>query len=135
MTYRSTKDLAHDDKILWTQAEGRYPPAGSNILRLPFEFQIPRDAASSFHTEDYRQEATISYGIEVVADRPGILRFNRRLGSVFPVLSMATREEAEDAFRLRQGWNGEWKTVERSEEIRKHLWGERSSVQAQVCGN
>ncbi|KAH6899229.1 hypothetical protein BKA70DRAFT_1527550 [Coprinopsis sp. MPI-PUGE-AT-0042] len=115
ITYRSSLPLAHGDTSSMDPGCGQLSSRGTHIIQLPF-----------------RQDATISYGIEVVADRPGLFRFNRRLGSVFPVLSLATREEAENAFRLRQGWSGEWKTIEHSEQIRKHLWGERSFVQAQL---
>ncbi|KAH6916672.1 hypothetical protein BKA70DRAFT_1250246 [Coprinopsis sp. MPI-PUGE-AT-0042] len=73
VTYRSSLPLARGDMILWTQ--GTYPPAGEHIMQLPFEFQIPRDSPGSFHSDRYRRSATISYGIEVVADRPGIFRF------------------------------------------------------------
>lgn len=133
ITYSASRPLARDEKVLWTQAQGHYPPAGMHTVRLPFDFLIPGDATSSFYSGKHRQDATIRYGIEVVADRSGLLRFNRRLGCVFPVLSMATQEEAENAFRIRQGrWSGEWTAVEHSAQIRKHLWGERSSVQAQV---
>ncbi|KAH6919308.1 hypothetical protein BKA70DRAFT_1394636 [Coprinopsis sp. MPI-PUGE-AT-0042] len=132
ITYRSSLPLAHGDTILWNQAEGNYPPAGTHIIQLPFEFQIPTDSPSSFHAIRYPQEATISYGIEVVADRHGLFRFKRRIGYVFPVLSRASREEVENAFQLRQGWPGEWRGFEHSEQIRKHLWGDRSSVQAQL---
>ncbi|KAH6919309.1 hypothetical protein BKA70DRAFT_1459594 [Coprinopsis sp. MPI-PUGE-AT-0042] len=112
ITYRSSLPLAHGDHRSMDPGCGQLSSRGDAHNPTP--------------------DATISYGIEVVADRPGLFRFNRRLGSVFPVLSLATREEAENAFRLRQGWSGEWKTIEHSEQIRKHLWGERSFVQAQL---
>ncbi|KAH6899230.1 hypothetical protein BKA70DRAFT_1569632 [Coprinopsis sp. MPI-PUGE-AT-0042] len=126
--------------FLWPMATQSYGirlratilPPGTHIIQLPFEFQIPTDSPSSFHAIRYPQEATISYGIEVVADRHGLFRFKRRIGYVFPVLSRASREEVENAFQLRQGWPGEWRGFEHSEQIRKHLWGDRSSVQAQL---
>jgi hypothetical protein len=117
--------------ILWTQ--GTYPPPGTHIMQLPFEFQLPRDVPGSFHSQRYQRSATISYGVEVVADRPGFFRFNRRLGHVFPVLPTATPEEVQNALQLGQGWQGQWRSSEQSSEIRRRLWGEYSRVNAQVC--
>ncbi|KAH6916674.1 hypothetical protein BKA70DRAFT_1485324 [Coprinopsis sp. MPI-PUGE-AT-0042] len=130
VTYHSSHRLVREDIVLWTQ--GTYPPPGTHILQLPFEFQLPVDLPGSFRSKWADPNATISYGIEVVADRPGFFRFNRRLGHIFPVLPTATQEEVENALRLDQGWPGEWKSVERSSEIRKRFWGEYSRVQAQV---
>jgi hypothetical protein len=101
-------------------------------MHLPFEFQIPNDSPASFHFDRPRGGANISYGIEVVADRHGLFRFNRRIGRVFAVIQTATQEDVEGAFQIGQGWSGEWKLFENYSMIRKRLWGDYSRVQAQV---
>lgn len=128
-TYRSSLPLVHDEMILWTQ--GTYPPPGQHIIQLPFEFRLPRDLPGSLHSSAHHRSATISYGVEVVADRPGFFRFNRRLGQVFPVLPIASQEQVEDALHLGRGWSGVWSTTEKEDMIRKRLWGEYSHVKAQ----
>jgi Arrestin (or S-antigen), N-terminal domain len=130
VTYTSSLPLVREDRVLWTQET--QPPAGTDVMQLPFEFQIPKDSPASFHSDRSRGGANISYGIEVVADRPGLFRFNRRIGRVFAVLPIATQEDVEGAFQIGQGWSGEWKSFENSRLIRKRIWGEYSRVHAEV---
>jgi hypothetical protein len=77
--------------------------------------------------------ANISYGIEVLAHRPGILKRNRQVGQHFPVLHVATKEQVEDTQRLKQGWGGSWTTLEETKMIRRGIIGKYATVYAQVC--
>jgi hypothetical protein len=79
-TYRSTIPLVREDITLWNK--GTYPTADSHIMSFPFEFRLPNDIPGSFHASSRNRSATISYGVEVVADRPGLFKFNRRVGQI-----------------------------------------------------
>jgi hypothetical protein len=122
------KPLVRDEVTLWNNQQ-----QDSGILELPFEFTLPTDLPPAFHAhQDHWYKATISYAVQVVAERHGLLRFNRRIGQTFPVLPLATDGQADIATRLSQGWDGDLKTSEKTELVRKGLWGDHAKVEGQV---
>jgi hypothetical protein len=126
--YTDVKPLVRDEATLWTNQQ-----PGSGILELPFEFTLPTDLPPAFHAHSsHWYKATVSYAVQVVAERPGFLRFNRRIGQTFPVLPLAADEQAKVAARLSRRWDGDWKTSEKTELVRKGLWGDHAKVEGQV---
>jgi hypothetical protein len=133
--YTSSVILLREDLILWAQgfdATCGSPPDGSRIIQFPFVLSLPTNLPSSFHIQTSGQSATISYAVEVVADRPGIFRLNRRIASIFPVIPIATDAQASAASLLSQGWTGKMSKNEKTAQIRKRLWGGFSRVHATV---
>jgi hypothetical protein len=129
---RASMDLIRLDQVLWQR--GTYP-ADAHVIQLPFEFDLPAKLPGSFQSSASRHSGTISYGIEAVADRPGLLRFNRRSKDMFPLLPAASEEQALYASQLAASWTGAWTSTEKASVIRKGIWGEYSRARAQVCGN
>jgi hypothetical protein len=132
-TYRSFSPIVREDLLLWRAGSpDSYPAADTHHLELPFSFRIPENAPGSFHAGGRRASATVSYALEVVADRPGIFQFKRRVGSVFPVLPVASTTQAQDSARLIAGWDLELSVQERTRLIRQRIWGDYAKVDVQV---
>ncbi|KAJ6595548.1 hypothetical protein DFH09DRAFT_1024301 [Mycena vulgaris] len=131
-TISSTDDrrieVLRADAPLWTQRGG--PETG--ILNLPFQFHLPVHLPPSFHCSVLNRKAGISYAIEVVADRPGIFKFNRRIASVFPIVPPASPQDLVFQQSLLNGWSGEWKAVVHEDKIRRGIWGDYSIVRTKL---
>ncbi|KAJ6606605.1 hypothetical protein DFH09DRAFT_897028 [Mycena vulgaris] len=126
-TERRRIELLRADASLWTQRDG--PEAG--VLNLPFQFHLPGNLPPSFHCQVVDRKGVISYAIEVVADRPGIFKFNRRIASVFSLVPPASPQDL--AFQqFLQGWSGEWKAVVHEDKIRRGIWGDYSIVKTKL---
>jgi hypothetical protein len=133
ITYRAFVPIVRTDVLLWRAGTPTdHPAAETHILQLPFSFQIPEDAPSSFHASRHNSTATVSYAVEAVAYRPGMSQFKRRVGSVIPVLSTASVTQIRDSARLIAGWNRERMRKEKTQMIRQRFWGEHAAVEAQV---
>jgi hypothetical protein len=173
-TLRSSTTLTHQEEVLWdgvtndaasssSRKSSNYEKAGSGNrssnseglkLSLPFSFHLPAILPGSLHLRQNGCTATISYGIEVVAERPGWFKFNRRIGQIVVVAARPTTLQLEEAARLRTssspnhasglvypssssgvvpaGWDGEWTTHKRTERVRRWVWNEHSIVDAEV---
>jgi hypothetical protein len=129
VTYREIIPLVREDTVLWTQG-GTYPSPGTHVLELPFVFVLPRTLPPSFHCARNQVSASVSYSIEVVGDRPGLFRFNRRLGLVFPVVPRASREQVDTRLRLNAGWDGPWREAIAQDNVRPHPWGSYGHIMA-----
>jgi hypothetical protein len=130
-TYRSTVPVVRADMTLWTRGS-TYPSADIHVIDLPFWINLPKDLPASFYAGAGSRSGTISYGIEVVADRRGLFRSNRRIGQMICVLPSASPENVERASLLRLGVVDAWTSADQSEKIRRKLWGEYSDVNARV---
>ncbi|KAF7289327.1 Arrestin-N domain-containing protein [Mycena indigotica] len=130
-TYRSTELLFHTKIPVWKQGSA-YPPPGLHILSCPFEFTLPSPLPPSFHCEAYHRSGTIGYSLEVVGQRSGIFRFNRRIRRLIPVIPAATPEQVAIKEALMQGWNGGWKTYARDDKLRRGLWGDYAHSRARL---
>jgi hypothetical protein len=115
--------------VLWSHGSA-YPAPGSHVLFLPFAFALPRELPSSFHAASGLDSGAVSYSIEVVGDRPGVFRRNRRLGRVFPVLACAAPEQARARQDLLAGWAGYWHDVTVQDQVRPRPWGSYGHVAA-----
>ncbi|KAJ7099456.1 hypothetical protein B0H15DRAFT_547524 [Mycena belliarum] len=127
--HRETVPLVHSDLTLWTQGAA-FPKAGSHVLSCPFRFQLPDNLPPSFHGSLPSRSGIISYSLEVVGDRPGLFRSNRRIRRIISVLPAASQTQLVVTEALRQGWMGQWKTFTQSEQLRTGLWGDYSHAHA-----
>ncbi|KAJ7458867.1 hypothetical protein FB451DRAFT_1563751 [Mycena latifolia] len=117
VTHTDTVPLVHTDLNLWTHGGTAFrgSEAGSPVIAHPFRFQLPENLPPSFHCSGNSCRATISYSLEVVGDRPGLLRANRRIRRLISV-----------------GWTGPWKDITRDQKLRVGLWGDHSHARATV---
>ncbi|KAF7289346.1 Arrestin-N domain-containing protein [Mycena indigotica] len=128
-TYKQTIPLFHQKTPLWTQGSA-YPDPGSHILSLPFEFTLPADLPPSFHCYAVNRHATIGYSLEVVGDRPGMFKFNRRIRRAISIVPAATPRQLLTRESLLQTWTGAWKPWVREEKLRRGIWGDYSHARA-----
>ncbi|KAJ7093139.1 hypothetical protein C8R44DRAFT_815672 [Mycena epipterygia] len=126
-TQRRRIQLLRADATLWTQSS-----AQTGTLNLPFQFQLPFDLPPSFHSSVPDRKGIISYAIEVVADRPGIFKSNRRIAAVFSLVPPAAPQDLAFQQFLLQGWSDEWKAVVHEDKIRRGIWGDYSIVKTKL---
>ncbi|KAJ6547161.1 hypothetical protein B0H19DRAFT_1164253 [Mycena capillaripes] len=126
-TQRSRIEVLRADASLWTQ-DG--PQTG--FLNLPFQFLLPDNLPPSFHCSVVDRKGLVSYAVEVVADRPGIFKRNRRIASVFSVVPPGAPQDLSFQRSLLQGWSGQWKAVVHEDRIRRGIWGEYSIVKTKL---
>lgn len=74
---RQTVPLVSKNVSLWTKSTS-YPPAGSEILRIPFEFPTDPFSPPSCQYDAFSRHGRIGYYIEAVGTRSGVLSRNRR---------------------------------------------------------
>lgn len=126
VTKRETVDLIRQDLTLWTRGSA-YPPAGTDILRLPFRFVLnPSQPLPSACFDAYRLNADVVYCIETVGVRTG-LRFNKRLSLPLSVLPPDTNGAALSQ-ELRSGAVPSWRNFEFKKDVRRGIWGAHSKV-------
>ncbi|KAJ6497531.1 hypothetical protein C8R45DRAFT_983269 [Mycena sanguinolenta] len=115
---------------LWDRGT-TFPAPGSHILPCDFEFLLPENLPASFHCETHHQRATISYGIEIIGQRTGFHRTNRRIRRLFSVIPAASLSQL-DQNSLRHGWHGRWKDFTQEEKLRHGIWGDYSHARAKL---
>ncbi|KAJ7072748.1 hypothetical protein C8F01DRAFT_1076634 [Mycena amicta] len=123
ITHRQSQGLFDTKLQLWSQGSA-YPPPGSHILSCPFEFTLPSLLPPSFHCDAYRRSGTVGYSLEVVGQRAGLFRFNRRIRRVIPIIPAANPAQMVLKESLMQGWSGGWKTHAREDKLRRGIWGD-----------
>ncbi|KAJ3488296.1 hypothetical protein NLI96_g2951 [Meripilus lineatus] len=119
-------EICKESQTVWTKGT-IYPSPGSQILRVPFQFNLPVELHPSFEYNAAYKNAIIGYFIEVVGARKGTFNANRRIIRPFAVV----RDDPEGASirsALQKGWSQEWTTTERFAKIRKGLWGGHADV-------
>ncbi|KAI0691288.1 hypothetical protein C8T65DRAFT_670562 [Cerioporus squamosus] len=127
--HREAIRLVHENQSIWTRG-GAYPPAGSDVLRVPFSFKLPDQLPPSFRYDKLEESATVRYALSAVGVRKGVLNFNRKYYIPIAVLpkdelGAKIRENAEPEVRG-------WKKHVREERIRKGLWGEYAKVKVEL---
>ncbi|KAJ6588694.1 hypothetical protein B0H19DRAFT_1248312 [Mycena capillaripes] len=133
VTHRETVPLLHSNQVLWTRGSA-FPEAGSHVISCPFQFQLPENLPPSFYCDAYSSGGAISYSLEVVGDRPGIFRLNRRIRRVFSVVTAASQAQLITKESLRQDWiGGLWRYFKQEKQLRQGVWGEYSRAYATVC--
>ncbi|KAI0832909.1 hypothetical protein BC628DRAFT_1335882 [Trametes gibbosa] len=126
--------LVRDDASLWSRG-GAYPLPGEDTLRIPFRLQLPEDLPPPFRHTRYGQIGKIGYAVIAVGVRPGALRLNRRVHAAFPLVPKDTpgvslREKL--SLMAVTGEDVNWRSEAKEEKIRRGLWGDYSTVQAEL---
>jgi len=129
--HERTIELINFGKSLWERGTA-FPNPGSHVLVLPFQFKLPDNLPPSFHLSVLHHEAVISYTLEVVGSRPGLLRRDRIIRKIFPVLPAASPAQILAKSSLKQGWDGAWRTIFLEQKMRYGLWGDYSHAGAEV---
>ncbi|KAJ7603727.1 hypothetical protein B0H17DRAFT_1026531 [Mycena rosella] len=129
VTHTETVPLVHSDISLWTQGAA-FPEAGSHVLVCPFRFQLPGNLPPSFICSGSSRGGAVSYSLEVVGDRPGLFRANRRVRRIISVVPAASQIQLLATESLRHGWMGQWKDIKQDEKLRTGIWGDYSHAWA-----
>ena len=129
-TRRQVVELVRQNASLWTRGSA-YPPAGTDILRLPFRFTLnASQELPSCYYEARRRRGCVGYSIEAVGVRTG-LHFNKRVYLPMSVLP-SNLKGASMSQELRAGLITAWRNVEFKKAIRRGIWGDFSNVQVIV---
>jgi hypothetical protein len=120
-------DLVREERVLWDEQGSEPQPRP----QYGFEFILPSGLPSSFDSDSHNPGGTISYAIEVVADRHG-LHFDRKVAKILSVMPIAAPEQVQAAGQLHRGWQGPWTTVEHTESVKKHIWSDDSRMEIHV---
>ncbi|KAJ7496802.1 hypothetical protein FB451DRAFT_1119777 [Mycena latifolia] len=129
--HNQTIILIHTNLPLWDQGSA-FPESGSHILSFPFQFILPQNLPPSFHCWGWHKNATIGYSLEVVGDRVGFFRMNRRIRRPISVVPAALQSQLLAKESLRQGWNGPWKDISAEEKLRQGIWGDYSHARVKL---
>lgn len=125
-----TIEVTKENLSVWTKGSA-YPPSGSEVLRVPFQLQLPLDVEPSCQFAGFYKKGHIAYFVEAVGVRKGMLTSNRRSMRPFAVVPNdpvgATLRAA-----LQAGWRGQFDTHRRCEKIRKGIWGGYANVEIEV---
>ncbi|KAJ7270091.1 hypothetical protein B0H12DRAFT_1094481 [Mycena haematopus] len=116
---------------LWDRGTA-FPAPGSHILPCDFQFLLPKNLPASFHCDGHLHRATITYGIEVVGQRTGFSRTNRRIRRPVSVVPAASQSQLLAQESLRCGWNGPWNDFTREEKLRHGIWGDYSRARVKL---
>ncbi|RPD67561.1 hypothetical protein L226DRAFT_566250 [Lentinus tigrinus ALCF2SS1-7] len=119
--------LARVDSTLWSKGAA-YPPAGSDVLRVPFSVPLPEQLPPSFHMHVFAAKGDIRYSLSAVGVRKGLLNLNRR--HVVP-LAVLPRDELGAQLKAEHATHG-WKAFQKEDRIRKGFWGDYSKVHVEL---
>lgn len=107
-------------------------PSGSQVILIPFQFILPPNVLPSFdwdHGIDVR--GSVSYFIEIVGVREGMLHRNRRVRVAFPVLPPDFQGAmANKSLRSRVPYPT--RTADVHKDIRRGIFGGHANVTMQV---
>jgi hypothetical protein len=127
----SSITLLREGLVLWER--GTYP-VNVQVVQLPFAFDLPASLPGSFRIRmsisDHRSD--VVYGVEVLADLPGLLQQSCHLKQTFALLPATTDERVLHASQLFQGWAGDWSLIEKEHVIRRGMWGAYSCLKAEA---
>ena len=130
VTSRQRVGLIRQNVSLWARGSA-YPPAGTDILRLPFRFTLnPSQQLPSAHYAGSWKRGGVGYSVEVVGVRIG-LHFDKRLSLPLSVLPSDTKG-ANLSQELRSGLVSASRNIDFKKHIRKGIWGDHSKVHATV---
>ncbi|RDX47805.1 hypothetical protein OH76DRAFT_1484486 [Lentinus brumalis] len=126
-TLRETIPLVYVSLDLWTQGSA-YPLPGTDTIRLPFRFRLPDNLPPSFHYSGWQKSAYVLYELTIVGVRPGTFQFNKKLRMPLAVVPKDTIGK-----NLRNGIASlGWRKGERTEKIRRGLWGDYSTAHVEL---
>ncbi|KAJ7640784.1 hypothetical protein DFH06DRAFT_1215230 [Mycena polygramma] len=127
--HRQTISLLDLVLALWSPGSAS-PEGGSGILSIPFQFQLPENLPPSFHCNASPHGGEISYCLEVVGNRHGSFRANRRLRQLLWIVPAATQSQLLAKESLRQGLVESWRDIKHEQRLRRGIWGEYSRAWA-----
>lgn len=123
-------ETVRENVVVWTKGSA-WPLTGEGVLRLPFEFLLPLNAQPSCKYSGVAREGDVSYFIEAVGVRSGLLSRNRRVSKPFAVVPPdPTGLELRKS--LLSGWSGPLNTISKSKNIRRGIWGSYAEIKAEV---
>ncbi|KAJ3481968.1 hypothetical protein NLI96_g7293 [Meripilus lineatus] len=114
-------EIARETVSIWTKGSA-WPSTGESVLRLPFQFLLPIDVQPSCKYVGACKDGDVSYVIEAVGVRQGLLSRNRRVSRPFAVVP-PDPAGLEIRKSLLSGWSGPLKTVTKSDKMRRGVWG------------
>ncbi|KAJ7655367.1 hypothetical protein B0H17DRAFT_1099100 [Mycena rosella] len=130
--HNQTVVLIHTNLPLWSQGIA-FPEPGSHILSCSFQFLLPESLPPSFHCWGWHRNATISYSLEVVGERVGFFRMNRRIRRPLSVIPAASQSQLLAKESLKQGWNGPWRDyICQEQKLRQGIWGDYSHARVKL---
>ena len=126
-TLREVHPLVVSNLSLWSHG-GSYPEPGSDLLRLPFRFQLPDSLPPSFRYSGFQKSASVLYSVTAVGVRPGTFQLNRRIRHPLVVLPKDVHgTQARHAIST-----SDFKTLYVEEKIRRGLWGDYATARVEV---
>ncbi|KAI0684386.1 hypothetical protein C8Q76DRAFT_788686 [Earliella scabrosa] len=120
--------LVCDELQLWQRGGTLYPPAGEDVLRLPFAFALPKQLPPSFDLRTVDKTAWVRYAVSAIGVRRGFLALNKKHHvplAVLPHDALGARIRAEGATHA-------LRTAAKEERIRKGLWGDYGRAEVEV---
>ena len=81
-----TRPLVNEEQSLWTKGSA-YPPAESDVLRIPFQFRLPENLPPSFHYDGIGKRASVLYSVKATGARPGLLKFDKQIAKPIAIVS------------------------------------------------
>ncbi|KAJ7701980.1 hypothetical protein B0H16DRAFT_1705252 [Mycena metata] len=123
--------LFHEEVVLWTR-ESASLDSDHHTSMFAFGFKLPENLPSSFHCWWIYRHATIRYSLEVVGERNGFHRWNRRIRKLISVVPGASEEHLLAKESLRQGWSGPWQDFVNEEKLRQGIWGHYSHARVRL---
>lgn len=122
--------LVSDVNILWHPGSAFPAPGTGHIISIPFTFTLPSVLPPSMHVEHGLGTGSVRYGIEVEGQRPGLLKRNRRIRQMFPLLP--TDEQGHQVRQQLQNgtWTGGWKSFSGGDLVKRLPWQDPASINA-----
>jgi hypothetical protein len=125
--WRGRDVFLKEEQSLWQADESEDPREG--VLSLPFNFLLPKDAPSSFYLSNEDCTATITYGVEVIAEKFSIMpKRDLKVAQDFTVVTPASERQLAEAKTLGYGWDGNTTTSHATHEIKK-IFSSSSNLQ------
>lgn len=125
-----TIETVRKDVVVWTKGSAG-PPTDEGVLRLPFRLRLDNDVEPSCKYSDLAREGDVSYVIAVFGKRNGSLASYWSVVRPFAVVppdypGLQLRRS------LLSGWSGPVRTISKSNNIRRGMWGSYAKSKAEV---
>ncbi|KAF8201163.1 hypothetical protein K438DRAFT_1758465 [Mycena galopus ATCC 62051] len=155
---RQTIIVFREEIGLWDQGTA-FPEPGARAMPCPFQFSLPGNIPPSFHCEtkadadqltapkthvagrsrrsphvtDIYRRATISYALDVVGERAGHNKKDRRIRRLISIVPAASQNQILTRDSLMKGWDdGPWRDFIREEKLRQGIWGDYSRARLKI---
>lgn len=129
--HHTTLALIRENVSVWNHTTHPSPSTGQVTL-VPFQFVLPPNVLPSFDWQHGRDErGSVSYFVEIVGTREGMLHWNRRVRVAFPVLPLDYQGAMVNR-SLRNRVPYPTRTWETHKEMRRGIWGGYANATLQV---